>query len=168
MKNDARLYISSLSDYVEGRHVGQWFSLRFYEDGDDLFQAVSDWLDSLQEADGHLREEFAVHDYENMANLGEYPDKQDITDYIKAIENGADPGALDAFVASGNEIAECCERYYGQFETDREFAEDVAENTGVLKQVPEHLKYCFDYDRYARDLLIDDFHEMRGYYFWRH
>ncbi|CSC21846.1 antirestriction protein ArdA [Vibrio cholerae] len=35
------------------------------------------------------------------------------------------------------------------------FAEMYAEETGLLSEMPEHLKQYFDYERYGRDLAMD-------------
>ena len=36
----------------------------------------------------------------------------------------------------------------------QEYAENYMEETGILNQIPENLRYYFDYDAFARDMLI--------------
>lgn len=38
--------------------------------------------------------------------------------------------------------------------TAKEYAENYLEETGMLEQIPENLRYYFDYDAFARDLVI--------------
>ena len=46
-------------------------------------------------------------------------------------------------------------------------AEELLEETGGLDQIPENLRYYFDYEKYANDLRLGgDFTEHDGYYFW--
>lgn len=59
--------------------------------------------------------------------------------------------------------------YYGDFsgESDPElaFAENYVDEAGLLSEVPEDLRYYFDYKAFARDLFINDFHEEDGFIF---
>jgi antirestriction protein len=57
------------------------------------------------------------------------------------------------------------ENYYGSFYTPEDFAAELIEMCGELQRVPEHLRYYFDYEKYARDLLMGDFFEVQGHYF---
>lgn len=59
--------------------------------------------------------------------------------------------------------AEDC--YSGTYDTPAEFAEDLAEQTCLLESVPENLRYYFDFEAFARDLLIGDYFEADGHYF---
>ena len=55
--------------------------------------------------------------------------------------------------------------YYGQFDSDEDFAVHLLESTGELSQLPESLSYYFDYEKYARDLMMGDFFSNNGHYF---
>jgi antirestriction protein len=57
------------------------------------------------------------------------------------------------------------ENYMGSFDSPEDFAEDYAESTGVLSSVPENLRYYFDFQKFANDLMCDDFFEADGHYF---
>jgi len=56
--------------------------------------------------------------------------------------------------------------YYGEHDSPEDFAAELLENTGELSSIPENLRYYFDFEKYARDLLITDFFETEGHYFW--
>ena len=54
--------------------------------------------------------------------------------------------------------------YYGQYESELEFAYDMVENT---MQIPAEIEPYFDYEEYARDLFITDFIFENGFVFFR-
>lgn len=62
-------------------------------------------------------------------------------------------------------IDEFEESYAGEFWSEREFAEDLADQTGILMELPENLRYYFDFDLFARDLLMGDYWGVDTYYF---
>ncbi|MBG6242961.1 MAG: hypothetical protein EKE20_14585 [Candidatus Symbiopectobacterium sp. Dall1.0] len=55
------------------------------------------------------------------------------------------------------------EAYYGRFRSDTDFAEEVLENCG--EELSDFVISYFDYEKFARDLLIGDYQEHNGYYF---
>lgn len=55
--------------------------------------------------------------------------------------------------------------YLGTFDSPAEFAEDLMEQTGGLEAIPENLRYYFDFEKFARDLLMDGYCEHGGHYF---
>jgi antirestriction protein len=61
-----------------------------------------------------------------------------------------------------HDFEEC---YAGEFWHEREFAEDLADQTGILHEMPENLRYYFDFDLFARDLLMGDYWSVDTYYF---
>ena len=58
--------------------------------------------------------------------------------------------------------------YAGTFDSPEDFAADLAEQTGMLESVPENLRYYFDFEKFARDLLMGDYFESAGHYFHNH
>lgn len=54
--------------------------------------------------------------------------------------------------------------YQGEYESDEAFAEQLSDDIGMLDEVPENLRCYFDFERFARDLMMDYF-EVDGYYF---
>lgn len=46
-------------------------------------------------------------------------------------------------------------------------AEELLEETGQLSEIPENLRYYFDYEKYARDIRLGgDMCESNGHFFW--
>lgn len=58
--------------------------------------------------------------------------------------------------------------YAGEFDSPEDFAADLAEQTGMLESVPENLRYYFDFEKFARDLMMGDYFEADGHYFHNH
>lgn len=162
-----KMYVRSLADYVRGVSIGKWFELDEFQDSHDLSSAIEGWLQELDKIDGGSREEYVVHDYQDMHNFGEYPDLDSLDAYMRALLVGASPRALDAFLSYGYEPEDYSEHYYGQFDSDEDLAAYLLEESGELESLPERLRYYFDCRAYARDLMINEFFAVDGYYFWR-
>ena len=54
--------------------------------------------------------------------------------------------------------------YAGEFESDVEFAQDMAEQLGSIQDDPKWPFSCIDWEHAARELMYDHF-ESDGYYF---
>lgn len=84
------------------------------------------------------------------------------------IDGGADEAAIDAYIALGigdEDLSDFEEAYQGQFPSDEDFAQDMAENLGAVdfKNSPWP-QYCIDWEYAARELMMD-YSEQNGYYF---
>ena len=67
------------------------------------------------------------------------------------------------------EAVEAAEQnYWGEHDSRADFAAELLEGSGELASIPESLRYYFDYDKYASDLLSGDFFECEGHYFRNH
>ena len=83
-----------------------------------------------------------------------------------AEENGLSEEINQAYIDNvGEEYAEADgveEAFAGEFDSDEDFAQDMAENTGELE---ENWPYnCIDWEHAAHELMFDYF-EADGYYF---
>jgi antirestriction protein len=54
--------------------------------------------------------------------------------------------------------------YQGEYKDWTDFAYELLEQTGDLQELPENLRYYFDYEKFGRDLSYDYF-ESEGYFF---
>jgi len=73
----------------------------------------------------------------------------------------------DELRENGGDDETIMEAYQGEYASDVDFAAEMLDATGDLDQMPKHLRYYFDYEKYARDLMIDDFVEHNHHYFYR-
>ena len=74
--NYPRVYVACLGCYNEGRLNGKWVDAEEYED-------------YAHKCKHPNHEEYAIHDYDFMPNLGEYPDVEKVVEVAEAvIEHG--------------------------------------------------------------------------------
>lgn len=115
-------------------------------------------------------EEWAIHDFEDFGELkpGEYTAIADIVKIAEAIDQFDDNGeAFTVFASNRGEgylddaIENFEEAYQGEWDSEREYAENLLDDLGELDKIPEHLRYYFDYDAYTRDLFINDYFSER-------
>jgi lipopolysaccharide biosynthesis regulator YciM len=57
--------------------------------------------------------------------------------------------------------------YQGQFDDDTSFAEHLIDECGVM-DIPEDVLPYFDYEKFARDIMIDDYTTENNHYFSTH
>ena len=156
-----RAWIGCLACYNEGRLVGDWFDA-----------ATADEVTTYDVHGAHsradLHDELWCFDYENIPVRGEL-------DPLAAAEWGrvyTEVGpeywpALCAWVESGDYVAEGTgldalpsisdfeERYYGAWDTCAVYAENLADDIGLLADVPEEIAQYFDWSAWTRDLAFD-------------
>ena len=85
----------------------------------------------------------------------------------KLIANGADENAVDAYIALGigdDDLSEFEEAYQGQYQSDVEFAQEMAEELGEIPKDNRWPHYCIDWEWAGRELMMD-YSEQDGYYF---
>ena len=136
-------------------------------------EALTDMMDEDESRLGYrpLYEEWIVADYDDIPQgyVGEYDLKDDYWELKEAMD--ANPHIPEAVFFAGLSLdippASIPEAYQGYFRTDEDFAADLAESCGYLDDMPENLRYYFDYEKFARDLMIDSFMEDSGHYFSR-
>jgi antirestriction protein len=80
-----------------------------------------------------------------------------------------DAEIIDAYLdnmgsSGGVDIDAIQDSYYGQYDDFTDFAHHLMEETGDLDQIPEGLRFYFDFEAYGRD-LSHDFFESNGYFF---
>jgi len=111
--------------------------LALMNDADMLSEALCD----QEDADGEEAIELT---------LSESYDQEAIDAYIKNVGEGY----LDNFE----------EAYSGQFDSDEDFAQDMAEQLDLIKEDATWPNNCIDWEYAARELMYDYF-ESDGYYF---
>lgn len=81
------------------------------------------------------------------------------------IAQGYEVNAIDAYIALGDYPLDTFEEaYQGHFDSDEEFAKNMAEQTGAMPSDSEWPNYCIDWEFAARELMYD-YNEENGYYF---
>lgn len=154
-----RVWIGCLACYNEGRLVGDWFDAAT---ADEI--TTYDVHGAHSRADSH--DELWVFDHENIPVHGEM---DPITAAawgrcLAEVDEHLRP-ALSVWVESGDYVAESTgdlpsisdfeERYQGHWDTFAEYAENLADDIGLLADVPEEIARYFDWRSWTRDLAMD-------------
>ena len=153
-----RVWIGCLHCYNSGHLIGEWFDA-----------ATADEVTTYDVHGAHSREdshdELWVFDYENIPVRGEM-DPSEAAEWGRVYtEVGPEHWpALCAWVESGDYVAEGTgdlpsvsdfeERYCGAWENFREYAENLADDIGLLDGVPEEIARYFDWSAWTRDLAF--------------
>jgi len=87
-------------------------------------------------------------DKDTLAELLERFDEELIIEYCK----------------QGYSLADMDEAYQGEYNSDEDFAQNLAEDLGAVDKDLTWPMYCIDWERAARELMMDYF-EINGHYF---
>ncbi|WP_085589302.1 antirestriction protein ArdA [Pseudomonas sp. B14(2017)] len=107
-------------------------------------------------------EEWAAHDYdgEGLNQFGEYPNLEKLLEHVRLVEEHGD--AWLAYVewigennASEENFEDC---HLGDCENAEAYFTEQLEESGELREIPQHLRGYFDFAGYARD------QELNGHY----
>ena len=156
-----RVYVACLACYNEGTLNGEW------RDADDA-DAIRTFITDMQAKCGHVDNDWAIHDYDGLpSSLGENPDLDKLQEMAKAIEEHGP--AFVAYMGNvGSEYATVAgfeESYCGQYDSEKDYAYEYIDSTGMLDGVSASLTNYFDYAAFSRDLFMDGYSFIDGYVF---
>lgn len=173
--DDMRIYVACLASYNNGVLHGEWLDVT--SDEDELWEGIKRVLRTspypnveveYPEGSGKMvpsAEEWAVHDYDGVpSDFGEYPSVEKLCQYaglFEELESYEDEDAFRAYLdqVHGNDLDSAVEdfreRYQGHHASFQDFAEEYADDVGLLSDVPDNIRCYFDYERFARDLAHD-------------
>lgn len=77
-------------------------------------------------------------------------------------EHGED--VVNAAIACDVQLEDIAEAYSGHFDSDEDFAQDMAEQLGDIKKDVQWPYTCIDWEKAARELMYD-YREEDGHYF---
>ena len=156
-KTDAQIYVACLASYNSGVLHGEWITPK--ADKEELKEQIEKILKSSPIEDA---EEFAIHDYNDFPNLGEYPGLDNIIKVQEAIDEHGQY-IVNAFLEnwSVEDLDPVGDAYYGKYDNFTEFAEQLAHETieGLNENHTDStLARYFNYEAWERD-LSQDYHE---------
>lgn len=146
--SEYRIYVTCLAAYNDGILHGKWIDLEG-KDGDDIREEVAAMLKASPVPGA---EEWAIHDYQGVVVDSEWADFDEIAAQVELLEEHGEAWKLyrenfgDSATVEGFQ-----EAYQGAFDSLEDWAEEFAEDTGLLSEVPESLRWYFDYRSYGRD-----------------
>ena len=161
------VYCGTYGKYNEGSIEGQWIDLSTFDDFDDFYNYCC--AIHADEEDPELM----FQDYECFPE--EYYDEclgrddfDKIQKYIELCDSNKQE-AVDAWlsITCGDDIDKFEEAYMGEWDSEEAFAESLADDCGYLSQIPENLRYYFDFSAFARDLFAYDYDYEDGFVFLR-
>lgn len=150
---EIKIYIADLAAYNEGKLVGEWVTLPV----DDMQKVIDSIL-----LPGH--EEYTIQDYEAPFEIKEYDSPFELNKLAKRIEEMSDHEKEDLqyVLQAVEDVKEALKilesgdyRIYTNCHSMEDVAMAIVEELGVLDNVPENLRYYFDYEKLGRDLEID-------------
>lgn len=156
--------------YIDGIPTkGCWVELDSSTTWEDIAQAIREKIP------GAVVDEILCADAEGLARnfLSRYDcfALNEWQAWIEAAERSSyDPEIIALYCDNlgdwSEEAVEAAEQnYWGEHDSPADFAAELLEGSGELASIPESLRYYFDYDKYANDLLSGDFFECEGHYF---
>jgi antirestriction protein/uncharacterized protein YcfJ len=174
-----KIYVASLTDYNNGRLEGKFFDFADYSDASELMKAIDDMLKELTKKynDGDVREEYAVHDYENIPSslASEYMGERDFEVIYELMdvaedsnipldvlmERAGDVGSDDyqAIVDSLVMIVDGYDETDIVYQLEQEMGalgNDFWKNHTYIDDVTERVMYGEDVDRYREDILYEN------------
>ena len=164
MNKQPQVYIACLSAYNCGFLHGEWIEAD--QDPEDLQEEINRILATSPALKFGKCEEWAIHDYDDCPNLGEYPSLTDISKVAKAIAECGE--AYEAYIDHvGSEFANLDDfrnSYCGAWESEKDF---VMERFPEENEIPAHLEMYIDYESIATDWFIDDYYMNNGHVFRR-
>jgi len=158
------IYVACLAAYNNGKLHGVWVDI---DEGTTLDDVIEEVQTMLRNSPEEGAEEWEIHDTDWYG--GHSPTTiEEAVEYVEKLsESYLDDDAFASFVSlwGVDDAGHADEAYAGKWDSDEAFAENYVDEMGYLNQIPEHLHYYFDYEKYAADLMINDYSEHNGYYF---
>ena len=165
------IYCGTYAKFNNGNLFGKWMNLSDYSDCNELFKALRELHNDEDDP------EFQFQDYEcseffiNQNLIGESFLSDEIYKIAEKLDaSNYDFDVIEAFTdcfGQTNDIDELLEKisenYYGYYDSDEDFAENLL---GEMGEIPQNLpSYIYiDYVRTARDLMFD-FSSSNNHYF---
>jgi antirestriction protein len=170
MSDNARIYVADLAAYNDGKLIGEWLDLDDYSSGSEVMDAINELMEKWSKEQGEDREEYAIHDYENLPksfyseNMGEtdfdayyeakkVADDRDIPVDV-LLEWMGDHGVDDPETAG--------DAYQGKYDDMEDFAYRMVED-GVISDTSDYITIS-DTDRRIlageeADAFVEDMNE---------
>lgn len=170
MTSEVRIYVGTYAKYNNGSIEGKWLDASDYSDYDEFLEACKEL-----HSDEH-DPEFMFQDYEGPDMFySESGISPELWDYLEAIKDFDEDRieALNIFMNNermqfdSDTIEKFESAYRGQFDSERHFAEDEADQMGYYDAMDKAgiNRYYFDEEAFARDLFMGDYWMRDGHVF---
>ena len=150
-----KIAITDLKDYNEGILQYEWIDLETCSTADEISEYISNFLDKRSKETHELHEEWFVTDYEDFVDLGEYPSLEEVEKAVK-LSKEYTPEIVSKYYSSFQEFDNLEELYNGVYDSEEDFAYQIAHEIYSEKDLGVLSTYL-DYERFAKDLFINDY-----------
>jgi len=157
------IYVGTYSKYNDGNLAGKWLALDQYNNRQEFYSACAELHNDEDDP------EFMFQDYEGIPDgfISECMVADEVWEMIEAFK-GHDEDAIIAFTEWRGEWSltafEDC--YQGKYNSEIDFTYELIDSNGQLNEMPAHLHYYFDYQKYSDELFQGDFHFTDGHVFF--
>ena len=150
--SDAQIYVGTYAKYNNGSLAGKWLIADDYSDHAEFIDAC------LELHSDESDPELMFQDYQGFpaAFYAESSISPQLWDWLQLSDDDREVVALYRdHIDSDESFETALERYQGCFESPADWAEQFADDTGILQAVPENLRYYFDFAAWARDCQLN-------------
>lgn len=162
------IYVGTYEKYNGGSIAGDWLYFDDYSDFEDLKNAIIELHQDEKDPEYMIQD--TDNDYLKMIDESmNFDELEKAFDTYTEIENDSlDTDAIKAYVSIFGKFdkSDFEDRYQGEFDSVEAYAEDYAEQTGMLEGIPDNIQRYFDFEAFGRDMeLGGDITECNGYIF---
>jgi len=159
---EVRIYLTNLAQYNAGRLIGKWFDLPLTEEELDI---------ALKEVLGS-DEEYFITDYEADFRIEEFENLSELNTFVESLselDEHDQEKVIYIINCIGYKRQDALEKIedviYYKGMTLEDVAEEMVED-GMLGTLSDTVKGYLDFERIARDLSFDGYHETTKGTFW--
>ena len=165
------LYVGTYGAYAAGSLRGAWVSLEACADYEE-FMMVCRWIHRFEADPEYMFQDFmgfpgqfyregsfSEQDFDNAREFAELDeDEQEAFEAFLECKYGR-------YTDCGSLFSEFRDAYCGKFDSEEEYAEQLAEDCGYFAEMPSYLRNYFDIKAFARDVFMDGLTYWNGYVF---
>lgn len=165
------IYVGSYGAYASGSLRGAWVSIEACADYEE-FMMVCRWIHRFEQDPEYMFQDymgfpgqfyregsFTEQDFDNVREFAELDeDEQEAFEAFLDCKYGS-------YTDGDNLFYEFRDAYCGKFDSEEDYAEQLAEDCGYYAEMPSYLRNYFDIKAFARDIFLDGFTFWNGYVF---
>lgn len=146
MSESPRIYVADLAAYNEGKLIGEWLDLSDYSSGEEVMEAINDLLKKWSEEQDVEREEYAIHDTENIPGdmISEYSGEDDFEKVVSVLTVANDRDIPFEVILKWmsdkgeDDASNAADAYYGTYKDEEDFAYEMVEQ-GMISDLSQYL-----------------------------
>ena len=150
------VYVGSYHKYNCGSIFGKWVDITSFDDYDEFIGFCREIHKDEDDP------ELMFQDFANFPSdwYSECSFSEELFDKFRLYKGFSDNGLkeeVDAFIDLGGEIENFEDAFVGKYDSEEDFAYQMANECYDLDNLMGSLSYYFDYSAFARDLFIGDY-----------